>query len=170
MKIFLTQNGKVRSPSNAGLSLVEIMVVIGVMGVMATVGVSAFQNIQEKSKEQIARSVVEKLNKAVHDYNHAYKPIDSPLVLNSAGDAKLVLMSLQYRERDNPAVGEPFMRPDWKPTLTSDTTEYRYIWRGRNWDLLKPGETGAGLKVQFDGTDIGDMVTFPPGYSRFMSH
>ena len=151
------------------MSLVEIVVVVGVMGVMATVGVSVFQNIQEKSKDQIARSVVEKLNKAVHDYNHAYKPLDTPFLETSGDDEKAILMTLQYREPVNPGVGEPYMRPDWKPTRTSDTTEYRYVWRGRNWDLLKPGETGAGLKVLFDATDIGEMVVFPPDYTRFGS-
>ena len=170
MKVLRPKNRHLCQARNAGLSLVEIVVVVGVMGVMATVGVSAFQNIQEKSKDQIARSVVEKLNKATHDYNHAYKPLDTPFIETSGGDEKAILLTLQYREPDNPGVGEPYMRPDWKPTLTSDTTEYRYVWRGRNWDLLKPGETGAGLKVLFDATDIGEMVTFPSGYTRFGSH
>ena len=170
MKLFSPQNRSLRKQRNAGLSLVEIMVVVGVMGVMATVGVSAFQNIQEKSKDQIALSIVEKLNKATHDYNHVYKPLDTPFLASSGGDEKAILMTLQYREPDNPGVGEPYMRPDWKPTRTSDTNEYRYVWRGRNWDLLKPGEAGAGLKVQFDATDIGEMVTFPSGYTRFGSH
>ncbi len=154
----------------AGLSLVEIITTVGIIGVLATVGVSAFKNISEKSKEGIARSVMEKLNKATHDYNHAYKPFDTPFLENIAGDELAILMSLQYREPDGPAVGEPFMRPDWKPEMSTSTSDYRYIWRGRSWDLLVPGESGGGLKVAFDGSDIGEMVVFPPGYTRFGSH
>jgi prepilin-type N-terminal cleavage/methylation domain-containing protein len=150
-----------------GMSLIEIMVTVGILGVLASVGSVAFENIHEKSKEAIARSIVEKLNKATHDYNHAYKPLDTPFLESSGGDEKAILMTLQYREPVNPGVGEPYMRPDWKPVRTSDTDEYRYVWRGRNWDLLLPGESGAGLKVQFDATDIGEMVTFPSGYTRF---
>ncbi len=154
----------------AGFSLVEMIATIGVIAVLSTIGVTAFKNISEKSKEGIAGSVMEKLNKATHDYNHAYKPFDTPFLENVAGDELAILMSLQYREPDSPAVGEPFMRPDWKPTMSTSTADYRYIWRGRNWDLLLPGESGAGLKVEFDGSDIGVLVDFPPGYARFGSH
>lgn len=170
MNIISLNNCLRRRRRAAGVSLVEMVLVVGVLGILAGVGFAAYQNIQEKSKEAIARSVTEKLNKATHDYNHAYKPLDTPFLASSADDEKAIVMTLQYREPDNPGVGEPYMRPDWKPALTIDENEYRHIWRGRNWDLLVPGETGAGLKVQFDGTDIGDMVVFPPGYTRFGSH
>jgi type II secretory pathway pseudopilin PulG len=159
-----------RHGTAAGFSLVELVVMVAVMGILAAVGFAAFKNITEGSKEAIARSVTEKLNKAVHDYNHAYKPLDTPFIAASSGDEKAILMSLQYRDANNPAVGEPFMRPDWKPTRTSNTRHYRYIWRGRNWDLLLPGEAGAGLRVRFDATDIGELVTFPNNYVRFGSH
>jgi len=170
MKVYISTSGGGVGSRVAGFSLVEMVATIGVIAVMAGIGVTSFKTISEKSKEGIARSVMEKLNKATHDYNHAYKPFDTPFLENVAGDELAILMSLQYREPDSPAVGEPFMRPDWTPAMSSSTADYRYIWKGRNWDLLLPGETGAGLKVEFDGSDIGDLVEFPPGYARFGSH
>ena len=156
--------------SAAGFSLVELVTTLAVIGVLAATGITAFRTITEKSKEGIARSVMEKLNKATHDYNHAYKPFDTPYLPGIAGDELAILMSLQYREPDSPAVGEPFMRDDWQPEMSTSTSDYRYIWRGRNWDLLLPGEAGGGLKVAFDSSDIGPLVEFPDDYARFGSH
>jgi len=170
MKTLLQPWGMGERRRAAGFSLVEVLTTVGIIAVLSTIGISSFKSINEKSKEAIARSVMEKLNKATHDYNHAYQPFDTMFMENMAGDELAILMSLQYREPDSPAVGEPFMRPDWKPAMSTSTSDYRYIWRGRSWDLLLPGETGAGLKVQFDGSDIGEMVVFPPGYERFGSH
>ena len=170
MKVSLSLSGVGNRTRVAGFSLVEMIATIGVVAVLATIGVTSFRTITEKSKEGIARSITEKLNKATHDYNHAYQPFDTPFLEDVAGDELAILMSLQYREPDNPAVGEPFMRPDWQPAMSTSTDDYRYIWRGRNWDLLVPGESGGGLKVEFDGSDIGDLVVFPPGYARFGSH
>jgi hypothetical protein len=57
------------------------------------------------------------------------------------------------------------MRHDWNPAISSSTGDYRVMWMGNLYKLLPPGTTGTGLKVNFEGTDLGTPFQFPPNFT-----
>ncbi len=147
-----------------GISLVEMLIVIAIIGVLSSISVVAYKNVKEKGKETVATSLVETLNKGTRKFGHAMWELDYPAELNDATEEVYLLKTLQYRDASDPSTGAPYVRPDWIPLQSSSTDDYRLYWRGRSWGLLKPGEAGAGLLVDFDGSDMGTMQSFPAGF------
>ena len=57
------------------------------------------------------------------------------------------------------------MRPDWNPSTSDSTEDWRIQWTGSAWKLLKPETQGAGIKVIFDGSDLGTVYVFPDNFT-----
>ena len=154
----------------SGFSLVEMTVTIAVLGILSAVAISSVGDIVGKSRDTVAANVLESLNKATREYSHSHGDLIYEAFSVSQADELIVLRSLQYKAPSD-SVGQyelnpkgPFMRPDWQPTTSSDSKDYRITWTGSAWKLLKPGDTGGGLKLVFDGSDLGNPVVFPPGF------
>lgn len=156
--------------SKSGFSLVEMIVVIAVLGIIAGIAVSSFGGLLEKSSDGVAGNVVSTLNKATREYSHSNADLIYEAFAASAADELIVLRALQYKSpSDSIGLNElnpkgPFMRPDWQPTTSNLNSDYRITWTGSAWKLLKPGVTGTGLKLVFDGSDLGVYVIFPPNF------
>jgi prepilin-type N-terminal cleavage/methylation domain-containing protein len=149
--------------SPRGVSLVEMLVVIGVIGVLAAVAIPKFVDLMGPSKVTVARNLLETLNGAIHRFNQSnYELL---YAANASGsDEILVLRTMQYRDSNNPAVGSPYMRTDWSPVTSGSASDYRIMWMGNLFKLLQPGQSGTGIKVDFEGGDLGKPVAFPPGF------
>ncbi len=158
------------STSLRAMSLVEVMVTVAVLGIIAAIGMSTYGDITRKSKDTIADNLVDTLNKATRNFSHANWDLRFNAMPASAGDEMLVLRSLQWREADGAANQKedfykgPYMRNDWNPETSTSDTDWRIQWTGSSWKTLYPGETGAGIKVNFDGTDLGTPFTFPDNF------
>jgi len=141
------------------------MVISGI-GILASIVLPQFGNILQGSQEVAAREKLEMLNKGVKDHQHASaENLENRLAVPSATwDESTVLLQLQYRSPDTPSVGAPYVVTNYRPAMSSSATDYRMEWTGTGFKLLTPGQSGAGIKVVFDGSDIGPDVTFPPGY------
>ncbi len=162
MKATFTQ---IKSSSQRGFSLVEMIVTIAVLGVLASVGVMSLTSVSASSKAVVARNLVETLNTGIHRFNESnYELYYNPLSF-SAQDEMVVLRTMQYRDPNHPAIGSPYVRPDFNPTTTNSTTEYRVMWTGTLYKLLPPGTAGYGLKVVYDASDITTPYAFPAGFS-----
>ena len=152
---------------NKGFSLIEVLVVIAVLGIIAAIAVPSVGKIDSVGKTTIAQNLTEKLNRSVRTFSHANWDMTFSAVAVSGGDEMLVLRSLQYAP-DNDDIGgyhgAPYFRNDWNPTTSNDTDDYRIQWTGSAWKLLLPDDTGYGLKVLFDASDIGDPFTFPDSF------
>lgn len=156
-----------RSVTKRGFSLVETMVVIAVIGILAAVAIPNLGNLLGGSKRGVAGNVISGLNKATREFGHSQWDLRSSPVA-SAGDEMLILRTLQWRESD--LTGElnpkgPFMRNDWNPTTSSSSEDYRAEWTGSHWRLLEPGTAGAGLKIVFDGSDLGTPYVHDSGFT-----
>ncbi|MCG8599840.1 MAG: prepilin-type N-terminal cleavage/methylation domain-containing protein [Verrucomicrobiales bacterium] len=151
----------------SGFSLVEVMITVAVIGILAAIAIPNIGNVVEGSKRGVAQNVVETLNKATRQFGHSQWDLRSTPIPSSAGDEMLMLRTLQWRDPDNS--GElnpkgPFMKNDWNPARSTSDDDYRAEWTGASWRLIEPGEAGAGLKIVFDGSDLGTIYTHSPGF------
>lgn len=151
-----------------GFSLVEIVVTVAVLGIIASIGIVAVGNVNERSRDTMAKNLAETLNGATRAFSHANWDLRFTASAASAGDEMMVLRSLQYREPDGAGkeviYKGPYMRDDWNPSTSSDPNDWRIQWTGSSWKWLGKGEAGAGLKVSMDGTDLGTPYVFPPNF------
>ena len=156
-----------------GYSLTEMIMVISGIGILAGIVLPQFGDIFRGSQEVGAREKLEMLNRGVANHQHASpsNPDGTPANLenrtavpNATWDESTVLLQLQYRDPNVPSVGSPYVMTNFRPAYSSNTADYRIEWTGTVFKLLTPGQSGAGIKVVFDGSDIGPHVVHPPGY------
>lgn len=151
--------------SAAGISLTEILVVIAIIGVLAMVAIPYFSDLTRSSQTTVARNALETLNTAVHKFNMTNYELLFTGVAPSGQDEMLILRTMQYRDPANPKPGAPYVRNDWNPAISSNQTDFRLMWTGTLYKLLPPGTSGTGLKVVFDGSDLGTPFEFPPNFT-----
>ncbi len=154
---------------NLAFSLVEMLVTIAVIGILAGVAVPTIGNVVEGSRRGVAENVIQTLNNASREFGHSQWSLYTTPAPASGADEMQLLRTLQWRDPDTS--GElnpkgPFMRPDWNPTASTSDKDYRAEWSGSTWRLLEPKTAGAGLKIDFDGSDLGTIhihgSTFTP--------
>lgn len=160
-----TWNGKPRR--RAGFSMTELVTVISIIGVLASILVARFPDLAGSGREVLARQKLEMLNGALISMNYSGRRIEAPANLGTAGDEQLIIMTLQRRDESLP--GSPFVLPTYRPPASSDAQDYRLRFNGTRFELLLPGQAGTGLKVAFDGSDIGPARVFPPDFRPYGS-
>lgn len=154
------------APSRDGFSLAELMVAIALVGLIAAIAIPIYGSCMESSRAVMAGNVKETLNSAIHRYNQANSELAYPASDGGTADEMTILRTLQYRAPNNPAPGSPYVRNDWNPSVSSSTSDYRIAWSGTLYKLLVPGQAGSGIKVRFDGADLGTPYVFPPDYTQ----
>ncbi len=149
-----------------GFSLTEMVVTISIVGTLAGIAVSTFGGMTGAAKGALAEERREMLNAGVHRFaQYNYELVFSPQKA-SAGDEMLILRTLQYRNANETyaKVGSPYVVPQYNPVISSDPGDYRLMWNGRLYELLRPGDVGVGLKMVFDGSDLTEAFNFPPNF------
>ncbi|MDF1853632.1 MAG: type II secretion system protein [Verrucomicrobiales bacterium] len=159
---------KAQKNSDAGISLVEMIITIAVIGILSALVVPTIGNVVEGSRRGVAENVMQTLNKATREFGHSQWDLRSTPIATSGGDEMLILRTLQWRDPDlsgelNPK--GPFMRNDWNPATSTSDEDYRVEWTGSTWRLLEPGTVGAGLKLVFDGSDLGTPYIHDPAFT-----
>ena len=153
-----------KSNLQQGFSLLEVLVAVAIIGILAAVAISSMSGTLTQTQAAIASNSEETLNTAVHRYNE----VNGELIYTPTGtgsDELTILRTLQYRNPINPTVGSPYIVPNWNPVESSNTNDYRLAWQGTLFTLLNPGESGTGLRVAFDGSDMSTPYVFPSGYT-----
>jgi prepilin-type N-terminal cleavage/methylation domain-containing protein len=149
-----------------GFSVTELIVVISIMGVLASIAVSSFNQFLSGSKDALAAERQEMFNQALHRFAQQNYEMLFGVMETSTADELAVLRTLQYRnpDIDRAKIGSPYMDPRYNPVPSSSTAQYRMRWTGRMYELLKPGRTGTGLLMDFEGTDFTTPFAFPPNF------
>ncbi|WP_395747446.1 type II secretion system protein [Prosthecobacter sp.] len=149
-----------------GFSMSEMVMVICILGVLAGIVVQSFGQFMSGSKDAAAAARQEMLNQGLYrfaqqNYEMIFTPMDG-----STADELVVLRTLQYRDpninRAQP--GSPFVDPRYNPISSSDVGEYRLRWKGKLYELLKPGQSGTGMLMNFEGSDFTTAFVFPPNF------
>jgi type II secretory pathway pseudopilin PulG len=146
--------------------MTEMIVVISGIGILAGIVLPQMGNLLTGSRDVVARDKLEMLNQAVKNHQHA-SPDNLENLLPTANDPRdeqRIVRQLQFRPDNKTSVGAPYVATNYRPSVSSSAEDYRMEWTGTAFKLLVPGQTGAGIKVVFDGSDIGAHVTFPPSY------
>jgi len=153
--------------SRQGFSMTEMVIAISVIGVLAAIVIPAYVGLISGSKEALANEKLEMLNQGLNDYAHAFKEYTRTPNNGSYSDELTIVNDLEYRDPDDnkALVGSPFVRTTYRPEGSSSTDDYRFIWTGYRFKLLRPGDLGSGIKVVFDGSDNGTPFVYPSNYS-----
>lgn len=149
-----------------GFSMTELVVTISIIGVLAGISVGSFNQFLGGAKDALAVERQEMLNQALHrfaqqNYEMLFNAMD-----NSAADEMVILRTLQYRDSDpdRAKIGSPYVDPRYNPLSSSAADKYRLRWSGKMYELVKPGQNGTGLLMNFEGTDFTTAFAFPPNF------
>jgi prepilin-type N-terminal cleavage/methylation domain-containing protein len=166
MRAFPAFRTRKATPANpAGFTLVELVVTIGIVGVLTGIAIPIYSNVRSASEEGVAVDHVESLNTAVAKFSQECWKIPTTASPDVTDDEYLVLRSLQYRfPGTDSKPGSPFFNPNYNPGTSSNTSDLRIRWNGKNFELLKHGQPGKGLKYD-NGNDVkNNPYSFPTGY------
>lgn len=130
------------------VSLVELLTVVSILGVLASIAVPQI-DVVRASHDQIALDEAEMANRAVLHYEQAYKQLGIAAGDTGTLDELRVVIELK---RAYPEIKgySPYLTQDFPEDTSESTDDYRLAWTGRNFRLLVPGATGAGIKVGGD--------------------
>lgn len=150
-----------------GFSMTEMVWVVAIMGILAAVVITSIGQVIKGSELTAATQKMEMLNTALANYAQTGQEILYTPMPGSAADETVVLRYLQGRSPTNPQAGSPFVSPNYQPVGSSNPDDYRLVWMGSQYALLTPGQAGTGLKVPFDGSDIGAAWVQPPSWQPY---
>lgn len=142
----------------AAFSLVEVIATVAVIGLLSAIAIPSVGRVVEGSRRGVAENIIQTLNKATRQFGHSQWDLRTTAASGSGADELLLLRTLQWRDtRSNAELNPPgpFMKPDWNPSTSTSKEDYRAEWIGSSWCLREPGTPGAGLKIVFDGSDLG---------------
>lgn len=165
-EICLPQTTALPSRRPHGFSVTELVITICIMGVLAGIAVGPLNQQLDGARDAVAAARQEMLNQGLHSFaQHNYELLFNPNDAATA-DEMAILRTLQYRD-PNPnrsKIGSPYVDPRYNPVASSSAAQYRLRWKGKLYELLKPGQAGTGLLMNFDGTDFTTAFVFPPNF------
>ncbi|GEP44978.1 type II secretion system protein [Brevifollis gellanilyticus] len=151
----------------AGFSMSEIIMTISILGILATVVILNLGSNYEAIKLTLAQEKVEMLNRGLGERAASFKEYTESAASGAVWDESLLLLTLQYRDPDDDIadLNSPYIDPRYRPKTSASDKDFRLQWNGRRFELLRPGTTGSGLLVAFDGSDYGEPRVYPPDFS-----
>jgi prepilin-type N-terminal cleavage/methylation domain-containing protein len=155
-----------RSRRERGFSMSELVITISIMGVLAGIAVGSLNQFMGGAKDTLAAERQEMMNQALHRFAQQNYEMLFNAMENSAADEMVILRTLQYRDPDpdRAKIGSPYLDPRYNPLSSSAADKYRLRWTGKMYELLKPGQNGTGLLMNFEGTDFTTAFAFPPNF------
>ena len=150
-----------------GFSMTEMVWVVAVLGILAGMVIASVGTVASRAQETVAHEKLEMLNSALGTFAQTGSEINFPASSGSYSDEVVVLHYLQGRSTTNPQAGSPFVSPRYRPEASSSSEDYRLMWTGTMFKLLTPGQSGTGLKVPFDGSDLGQAWIQPPDWAPY---
>ena len=156
----MVRTGRRRNCS--GISLIELLIAVAVVGIMAGIGIAVMGNVISTSASQTAERNLNYLNGAVVAFNQA----SWELVFDAdsgTSDESAIFNSLRYRDAANPSPGSPYLPATTVFVASSSTSDYRATWNGRMFEIAMPGASGTGINLlRMSGAAPQAFVTNTP--------
>lgn len=125
---------------SGGYSLTELLVVIAVLGILATFAIQNYGGGRRAAEGTVGQQAVSVLNAAVLAYNTANRELVRP-----RGSDMEIIGILQTRDPGLP--GSPYLDASTTYTLSSSSDRLRAQWNSRFFELLLPGVDGSGIAL-----------------------
>ena len=130
----------------AGFSLVEILVTVGIIGILAGIAIATITRTDSTARAEVANSIVTTMNRAVTGYRQCGSEVTISANADASADESSVMTLLTVY--DAGVVGTPFLRGvGWPSAGTTDIKTYRAKWNGRFFEVVPAGTAGTGLKI-----------------------
>ena len=149
---------------DCGFSLVEVIVTVAVLVVITSVAIQYFGGTLDASRSVVAEDVMTVINNGLKKHSQVNYEFNLPADHGGTDDEIAILRSLQWRDPFNLVPGAPFIPQNWHPVESFDIEEHRLRWNGKVFNVLEPGISGSGIKVQFDASDYSLNYTFPDDF------
>lgn len=125
-----------------GVSLVELLIVIGVITVLAAIVLPRMTGLSRPAEFTAAREAMERVNRAVNLYKQSVAAISVEAAEGFEDEAQV----LQLLQEEIPgAPGSPFLDPKLRYPVTSESDRPRGYWDGEYFRLRAAEQSGAGL-------------------------
>lgn len=141
-------NSRVKRRNRRGVSLPELLTVIALMGIIATIAVLAISGVRDVANEGFADDATQLVNRAVLHYDQVSSSI-TVAADNSSGTDELAVLAL-LKTDDDSIPGSPFLEPSFPQVVSNDTDRTRMVWNGTNFRVVLPGSTGTGILLNTD--------------------
>ena len=132
--------------SRHGFSLMEVLVSIGVIGILSAIAIPAISRTDKVARDEAANQIVTGINRAISTYRQCGSEITINANASSGADESSVMALLTTA--DSGVVGSPFLvGTSWPSAESTDNQTYRVQWNGRFFVVVPPGTSGTGLRV-----------------------
>ena len=149
MEMNLKRCRKVSLHPEQGLSLIELLISITIIGIIAGVAVVNYGDTYERSVRVISAEFVEQLNGALNEFEQVAWQLDIAANNDAITEEQQILSYLQTK--DVTVFGSPHFRADWSAVASSDNSKYRIRWNGATFELMEPGTDGNGMLFDAEG-------------------
>lgn len=140
-------------PKNAtkrskGITLVELLVVIAVVAILASILVPQVVGVGAATERSLAQRNLNKLNAAVGAFGQSDQLL-SDLVSSEQTEKEEAVLALLYRyDPLAPMPGSPFLDPAQVFLVTSATNRFRARWSGAVFEWIERGTAGRGVDLE----------------------
>jgi prepilin-type N-terminal cleavage/methylation domain-containing protein len=132
-----------------GFSMVEILMAVSIIGILSAAAMPILGKLTTGAKRGVTESQVAELNRYMKVYQQSVDDSEIPPD-NSAADENAILQLLSNKISLSGSLhlpGSPFIsRSAWPTIESSDPKTYRLYWAGNYFKVLRPNDTGTGLR------------------------
>jgi prepilin-type N-terminal cleavage/methylation domain-containing protein len=144
MKSLFTNRAAARAGFRRGVTLVELLVSITLVGILAAIGIANLKDVSSGARQETDIDTGNLLNRAVLHYGQSSAEIAIAAGSDSSDELSVIAL-LQARDPQLP--GSPYLPADMSFSTSSSTDVVRYEWTGAFFRVLPEGAAGAGITV-----------------------
>ena len=130
--------------SRRGLTLVEVLVSVAIIGIMAAIGIANLKDASPAARLGVGVDTGNLLNRAVLHYGQSKAEIAIAAAADSADEASVIAL---LQTRDSQLPGSPYLPADLNFSPSSSAEVVRYSWTGAFFKVLPEGVEGVGVRV-----------------------
>lgn len=156
---------------NKGYSLVELLGVVALIAILATIAIGGYSQFANSSKQSAADRNASILNSSIAQYNQSGGLMTAQVFRDSGGELPEIRAFCLLASRE---LGGPFVSPHQYPVISSIPDDYRVVFVGLNTstpeELRRVSKTSSGYRnpeleeqIESGAVEAARFVTIGPG-------